>query len=89
MSRIPSTFRQQLLGCIVRTCALRHRLIQLVAGAAAARGGLAQRTARHQVGDVTQRCVGRALGDRGPVAAGELALEPIQKSIEQLHLARV
>jgi hypothetical protein len=47
---------------------------------------LAQHTPRQQVVDVAQRGVGRALGDGGPFAAGELAVEAVEQTVEQLRL---
>lgn len=67
-----------------RQCASAVR--QFVAGAASAAGRFLQHAQIQQLRDVAQRSVGRAPGDGGPLAAGELALETIEQAVEQLHL---
>ena len=63
--------------------------VQLVAGTAAARIRFAQDAVGQQVIDVAQRGVRRTLGDRRPLAAGELAFEPVEQFVQQLHLSLV
>jgi len=63
--------------------------VQLVAGAAPARIRFPQHAARQQVVDVAQCRVRRALGYGSPLAAGELAFEPVEQPVEQLHLTLV
>src|SRR5690554_2825589 len=57
---------------------LLREIVQLVAGTAPARIRFPQHAAREQVVDVAQRRVWRALGDRRPLAAGELAFKAIE-----------
>ena len=68
---------------------IRLLIRQFVAGAAPAAGRLLQHAQFQQLGDVAQRGVGRALGDGCPLAAGELALEAVEQTVEQLHLPLV
>src|SRR5690606_22329100 len=55
-----------------------REIVQLVAGTAPARTRFPQHAAREQVVDVAQRRVWRALGDRRPLAAGELTFKAIE-----------
>src|SRR5690606_17541353 len=57
---------------------LLREIVQLVAGTAPARIRFPQHAAREQVVDVAQRRVWRALGDRRPLAAGELTFKAIE-----------
>ena len=58
---------------------LLQQIIQLVAGAAATGIGFAQHTACQQVADISQRGILRALGDGGPLAGSQLAVETIEQ----------
>src|SRR5690606_24549566 len=68
---------------------LSRQIVQLVAGPAPARLRSPQHTPREQVVDVAQRRVWRALGDRRPLAAGELTFKAIEQLVQQLHLSLV
>ena len=64
-----------------------HLLIRhFVAGTSSAAGGFLQHAHVQQLGDVTQRSVGRAFGNGSPLAAGEPPLEAIEQTVEQLKL---
>src|SRR3546814_16356957 len=66
---------------------LLHR--QRIAGAASAGGILHKNTSLDQIVDVAQGGVGRRLGNRRPFGIGQLALEPVQKPVQDLALAFV
>ena len=63
--------------------------VQLVTGAAATGVRFAQDATGQQVCDIAQRSVWRTLGDRRPLAAGELALEAVEQPVDQLYLPLV
>ncbi len=60
------------------TVVLLRCVVQLIAGAAATGIRFPQDATRQQIRDVAQGRVGRTLGDRGPLAARELAIETIE-----------
>ena len=80
-------------GCAREPSQLQSRLprqiVQFVAGAAPARIRFSQHATRKQVVDVAQCRIRRALGDGRPLAAGELAFEPVEQLVQQLHLPLV
>lgn len=48
-----------------------------------------EHTELQQLSDVAQGRVGRALGDRRPLAAGELAVKSVEQPVEQFDLTLV
>lgn len=59
---------------------------QIITGAATAGVGLFQHTEFHQVRDIAQRRVLRALGNCGPLAAGQIAIKAIEQLVQQPDL---